>query len=218
MAMVQAVPRSLISRVDKLVTFINSTKESLCRRMVRSFFGYSHKVVKRVSENVKSSRNGHICNEHTRLESAIRKKTFDGIHLEGIEGISQEALLLLQKVAGQTGWSDWGDYDVLAPRLSKALRLSGRKLILDVYFAERDSMIGDGGSKGPLWFENCWENERDIDYSSNIVPGTNHGGIWMIKFGAIQQILDKVAMLLERDRAGRDMQEETNVPQSKVLP
>lgn len=218
MTLVQAVPRSLILRVDRLVTFINSTKESLSRRMVRSCLDFSRKIVSRVSENVKSCGHDRICNEHTRLESAIRKKTFDGIHLEGIEGISEEALLLLQKVAGQTGWSDWGDYDMLTPRLSKALRLSGRKLILDVYFAEKDSMIGDGGSKGPLWFESCWENERDIDYSSKIVSGTNHGGIWMIKFGAVQQILDKIAMLLERDRMGCNMQEETNVPQSRDLP
>lgn len=138
--------------------------------------------------------------EGTKFEYELWPHVIERAYAEGIEGISSDALLFLQKADGMTGWSDWGDYDKLVPRLAEALRAAGKRLRVDVFYAETDSVIGDAGSKGPLWFDQCWDARHRgdvIDYESRTVKDTDHDRIWDFKWGAVQEVFERVGQPIE---------------------
>ncbi|KAK3357957.1 hypothetical protein B0T25DRAFT_622549 [Lasiosphaeria hispida] len=142
--------------------------------------------------------------EGARFEDEVFPKIIERIYLEGMKGISSEAVLLLQKVDGVAGWGDWGDYDELVPRLAQALRAAGRRLRVDVFYAEKDLLIGDGGSKGPVWFDQCWrEHGGDvIDYQSRVVEGADHDGVWNLRWGAAEEVFGRAGKLGEATMSG----------------
>jgi hypothetical protein len=83
---------------------------------------------------------------------ALDRKLGDCIFGNSAVGMSNDAIMLLQRPNDDqhlSGWADWGDYDALVPRLRQALADSGRRLVVDVFFAESDAMIGNPGAAGP---------------------------------------------------------------------
>ncbi|KAK1989625.1 hypothetical protein LX36DRAFT_14506 [Colletotrichum falcatum] len=133
----------------------------------------------------------------------------DRVFSESVQGLGQEAILLLKRDGHPGYWGPWGDHDGLVALLAEAEAElgaaagggggsgGGQRLKVDVYFAEADHMIGAG--EGPRWFEDCWRAERRgglIDFSSRVVPGTDHDGIMDLRFGVFESILRQVARFL----------------------
>ncbi|KAK4123657.1 hypothetical protein N657DRAFT_671751 [Parathielavia appendiculata] len=117
--------------------------------------------------------------------SGVMRRVYD----EGVKGISEEASMLLRKGKSMKGGlGDWDDYDELVQRLREALAAAGRRLRVRVFYAEKDSVTGDGwsASKGAKWFDGCWEGAEDVvDYQSRTVQGADHDTIWGLRWGAI---------------------------------
>lgn len=133
--------------------------------------------------------------EDVKFEEEMSPKIMDRIYAEGVQGISAEAILLMQKANGSAGWSDWGDYDQLVPRLASTLRAAHRRLRIDVFYAETDSLIGNAGSKGQKWLDKCFNaqgNEDAIEYRSRVVAGADHNTVWNLKAGAAQEMFEVV--------------------------
>jgi hypothetical protein len=87
------------------------------------------------------------------------------------------------------------------PRLAEALRAEGKRLRVDVFYAENDSLIGDGGSKGPRWFDQCWDAQHCgdvIDYCRTIVTGADHDRIWNLRWGAVQKVFERIGQSVEQ--------------------
>jgi hypothetical protein len=84
----------------------------------------------------------------------------------------------------------------LVPRLAEGLRAAGRKVRLEVFYAETDTLTGDGGvaSKAGKWFDGLWEGDvRGVmEYGSRTVKGADHDGIWWLRWGAVQQVFEAV--------------------------
>lgn len=130
------------------------------------------------------------------FEERLGPKVMERIFAGGVRGVAADALVLLLKsadTAGGVGWADWGDHDRLVPLLAAALRGAGLRLKVDVFFAQSDVMIGPGGSKGPQWFDSCWNAEACdgvVEYSSTTVQGADHDGIWNIRWGVPQTVFE----------------------------
>ncbi|KAI7596789.1 hypothetical protein KC346_g14991, partial [Hortaea werneckii] len=112
---------------------------------------------------------------------------------------NEEALLGLKK--GKA--SDWGvcdDYEAFVQLCAQqeqqrqTANMDGDKLHVQMYFAENDIMIGEGGRD---YFHNSWKQsgvEELIDVESKILPGTNHDtAILDPKKGALKHIFEQVA-------------------------
>lgn len=86
--------------------------------------------------------------EGAEFKDKLWPEVIERIYAEGIKSISADAVLFMKKGVGLPGWSDWGDYNTFVPRLIESLRAAGKRLSVDVFYAENDSIIG--GSEGPL--------------------------------------------------------------------
>jgi hypothetical protein len=132
-----------------------------------------------------------------KLEEQLRPHIITRVYADGVKGVGTDAILLMHKVNGTAGhgWSDWGDYDVLVPRLVEILREKGKRLTVDVWYAEKDWMIGDGGeSKGAKWFDQCWDEEKCgdvVEYRRAVVKGADHDGIWNLRWGCVQTVFER---------------------------
>ncbi|KAH8912906.1 hypothetical protein BR93DRAFT_942658 [Coniochaeta sp. PMI_546] len=178
-SLVQVLPAGLIGQMDKLVTLVNNHILPLVGTSAALSVGVSQPSV---AEDVK-------------FEEEMSPKIMDRVYAEGVQGISAEAILLMQKANGSAGWSDWGDYDKLVPRLASALRAAHRRLRIDVFYAETDSLIGNAGSKGQKWLDKCFNaqgNEDAIEYRSRVVEGTDHNTVWNLKWGAAQEMFEVI--------------------------
>jgi hypothetical protein len=84
----------------------------------------------------------------------------------------------------------------LVPRLVEGLRAVDRRVRLEVFYAETDTLTGDGGvaSKAGKWFDGLWAGDvRDVvEYGSRTVKGADHDGIWWLRWGAVQQVFEAV--------------------------
>ncbi|RFU79340.1 alpha beta hydrolase fold family [Trichoderma arundinaceum] len=190
MSIIQSLPASVIGSVDKVARLINNH----IGPFVGASLGFSSSFVTKLMP-VPPQQGCAVLDEEARLEEELWPAVIKRIYSEGIQGTSSDAILLMQKGGGMAGWSDWGDYDTLIPRLADALRVSGRRLRVDVFYAENDFMIGGGHSKGAKWFDGCWDaqNCRDvIDYCSAAVKGADHDGIWRLRWGVPQKVLEKI--------------------------
>lgn len=190
MSLVQILPGTLVNQADKFARLINNQIGPL----IGSSTVFTAKLVAKLIPSSTPHADGQVPeqSEEVKLEEGLWSAIINRIYADGIEGLSAEAVLLTQKAGDPGGWSDWGDYDKLVPRLAELLRSQGKKLRVDVFYAEKDIMIGDGGSKGPLWFDKCWQADgvNDvIDFHSETVKGADHDGIWTFKQGAIQALL-----------------------------
>ncbi|KND94707.1 hypothetical protein TOPH_00024 [Tolypocladium ophioglossoides CBS 100239] len=189
MSITKALPESVIAQVDKFATFINNNVGP----MLSTSFGFSQTLVSLAS--TKQQPGPADADEDVKFEEALGPRLQNFVFSHGIHGMSQEALLLMQRAEGVSGWGDWSDYDEVVPRLAEVLRAAGRRLGIDVFFAETDDMIGNAGSKGPKWFDSCWESEQGrgvIEYTSTDVSGANHDTIWNLRFGAMSKVFAKI--------------------------
>jgi hypothetical protein len=188
MALVSALPCALVGRFDSIARLANA---------------YVAPVGAAVARLVPSSATRHPDPERegASREDALLAHAMRRAFAEGVRGLGADALLFMRKVPGAAagGWGDWGDYDTLAPRLAEALRAAGvGRLTLDVFFAEEDVMVGDAGTKGPMWFDGIWKGDDlsdVINYNSRVVEGTDHDSIWSLRWGVPQTVIEMVGQL-----------------------
>ncbi|KAK5657630.1 hypothetical protein OQA88_2702 [Cercophora sp. LCS_1] len=196
MSLVNIFPATLVNQTDKFVRLVNNH----IGPMIGTSMGFTANAIAKLVPSPSSQGEGQVPegSEEVKLEETLWPKIMNQVYEDGVEGISSEALLLMQKTGNTGGWSDWGDYDMLIPRLADLFRAQGRKLKVDIFYAEKDTLIGDGGSKGPLWFDKCWQADglRDaITFQSETVKGADHDGIWTFKQGTIQALFERIVAL-----------------------
>ena len=117
-----------------------------------------------------------------------------------MQGLGQDALLLLKREEYPGCWGSWGDYDSLVPLLAQLERercgdnpSATTPLRVAVYFAESDIMIGTAA--GPTWFDHCWRAEQRgdcINYSSTTIARSNHDDILALRHGVIGRIFQDI--------------------------
>ncbi|KAF6817203.1 hypothetical protein CPLU01_13650 [Colletotrichum plurivorum] len=191
MSITHALPNSLLGQVDKLVSLfsvvsapVSDTSFGLTSAFGR-WFGAQPS-----GENAATT----APNPEAAFAEALGYKVADFIYARPIHGISQESILLLQKAEGASGWADWGDYDTLVPLLRRALAEKNRRLMVDCFFSQTDSMIGDPGTAGPEWFTSCWgqdgKDDDVIQFSSRVIDGADHDSIWGTEFGVARDVFD----------------------------
>ncbi|EFQ28237.1 hypothetical protein CGRA01v4_11845 [Colletotrichum graminicola] len=140
------------------------------------------------------------------FEQAIWKRVIDKVFAGSVQGLSEEAVLLLKRAEHPGYWGSWEDHDQLVTLLAeKEAELGaggppadGARLKVDVYFAEEDHMIGT--REGPRWFEDCWRAERRgdrIDFSSCVVSGADHDTIVDLEFDVFERIFRQVGWMDE---------------------
>jgi hypothetical protein len=188
MTVTNMLPAQALAQFDKMVSFF----QSKVAPMTGASMGVSQALWSMVTP--KSVLPEHVT-EDAKFEDAVFPKIIDYLHGQNIHGISDEAIFLMQKVEGASGWGSWGDYDELAPRLADALRSTGRRLEMDVFFAEKDNMIGDAGNAGPAWFTKCWQREEEdwpIVCKTDVVEGADHNTVWALTWKAAECVLQKI--------------------------
>jgi len=207
MSVVQTFPPGMLKQTDKLVKFITN----YAAPSVGYVSGLSSATMKKLRSapepipSISSSATQEGTDqEQVELERRLQTGLFKRIHAENIYGVSTDAMVLMQKDGdGQStaslGWGDWGDYDGLVPRLAEQLRARGfggsdnrLRLRVDMFYAESDIMVGDGGTKGPKWFDALWTDTDVFDYRSTTTEGTNHDEIWDLKSGITRRVLECV--------------------------
>ncbi|KAK2593712.1 hypothetical protein QQS21_008577 [Conoideocrella luteorostrata] len=187
MSIIQTLPASILGDYDKFAKFTNNSTLGFS---VNSSVG----LVGKLMPTTHKASNKVVDREDVAFEENLWPKIIDRIHAESVQGFSSDAVLFMQKVPGSSGWSSWGDVDVLVPRLGAALSAAGKRLRVDVFYAERDFMIGKGCSKGPLWFDHCWlQCNRDvIDYHSKTIAGADHNRIWNLRWGVMDEVFARI--------------------------
>ncbi|OIW32563.1 hypothetical protein CONLIGDRAFT_630243 [Coniochaeta ligniaria NRRL 30616] len=193
LSVVKLLPAGLIGQADKLARLVNNH----IAPVIGTSTALSLSVVAKMSSatllNESGGRQGDA--EDVKLEEGMGPKIMERIYAEGVQGLSSEAVLLMQKVGSEPGWGDWGDYDELVPRLASKLRAAGERVRVDVFYAEKDSLIGNGGSKGPKWMDECWSApgcDDVIEYRSRVVEGADHDTVWNLRWGAVQEMFTRV--------------------------
>ncbi|KXX82332.1 hypothetical protein MMYC01_201299 [Madurella mycetomatis] len=219
LSILQHLPVSVLANTDKFARLVNNhigptlgasfgfTLDILVKLVPASFMKESNVV----NDDNDANGGANAEPEGASFEEEIWASIIDRVYADGVQGISVEAVLLMQRIDGVDGWGDWGDYDKFVPRLAEALRAAGMRLRVDVFYAEKDHMIGDGGSKGPLWFDQCWnETSRGgvIDYQSRTVKGADHDRIWNLRWGTMQEVFERIGEPVGGDasNAGEEMQ------------
>jgi hypothetical protein len=123
------------------------------------------------------------------FEEGVRDQIVKRIFSESVAGLGEETQVVLRNGVEKDGWSDWGDFDVLAPRLAQALReIGSARLKIDVFFAEKDNMIGNAGSKGCQWLEECWRDLDGVEFESRTVEGADHDCVWDQRWGVMESV------------------------------
>jgi len=191
LAAVQSLPAGVVGQTDKLARLINNhigPSLGIC-------FGFSASLIASCMPATPKDANRPELREGTEREEELWPEMLRHIYADPVKGLGEDAVMLLQKASAKSGWSDWGDYDLLVPKLVEALRTAGRRLTVDVFYAENDFLIGDAGSKGPRWFDQCWsvpEYGDVIEYSQTTVQGADHDRMWNLRWGAAQTALERV--------------------------
>ncbi|KAJ6786229.1 hypothetical protein PWT90_04901 [Aphanocladium album] len=207
MRVVQSLPAAMIGRSDTLMRFMKSTVNPAIgagASAVSSLLG----VVTRsagAAPQPDSGADGGAPLTDGQMEMRMRPTLLNKAYTENLEGMGTDAVLMMQKVpdAAHGGWSDWGgDYEAYVPRLVEALRASGKTLTVDVFHAEKDSMVGDYGQRGQAWFDACWAADRCangvITYGASCVEGADHDLVWAIKYGVPEKVFGKVGQREEK--------------------
>ncbi|WAO84810.1 Hypothetical protein NCS54_00203800 [Fusarium falciforme] len=189
MTLTQAIPNSVMAHTDKVIGFVNST----LLPVISTSTGFSQTFV----NLTKSSQPDASGDPDAKFEESLAQKQFKLIHSENIRGMSHESIFLMQKIKEVDGWGDWRDYDDLKPKLVEALkRTTTKPLTMDVFFAEKDHMVGDAAAQGPEWFEKCWnaEEAKDvISYSSTVLSGADHETAWSIGLGVPKRVFERIS-------------------------
>ena len=198
LSIVQALPSRVIAQSDKLARLIHNHVGPSIGASIGSSAALVAKLAPASTAAPSEDTRDGVGWEGVRTEEDLRPQVFDRLYAEGVQGISTDSLLVMQKVEGKDGrgWGDWGDYDVLVPRLAEALRGRTRRLAVDVLYAEKDWLIGDGGeSKGAKWFDQCWDPAKFgdvIEFRRRMVKGADHDGIWNLRWGAAQEVYGRI--------------------------
>lgn len=82
----------------------------------------------------------------------------------------------MKRMEPASGWSDWGDYYTLVPRLAAVLRSRAQRHVVEAFLGETDYIGGDASSKGLEWFNQCRKSVSEADHgpikiSSTVVKG-----------------------------------------------
>ncbi|KAG6020956.1 hypothetical protein E4U41_002671 [Claviceps citrina] len=186
MAVTQSLPRVLIEQTDKLASLVSTVSAPI----MSTSFGLAGVFVAPTS--------GPSVDPEVAFEEALRPRNMKFVYSGAVHGLSQDAVLLMKRTESTSGWGDWGDYDELIPRLAEKLRPNRQPLRVEVFLGESDLMIGNPGSKGPEWFNACWERARQdgddspIQFSSSVVQGADHDTVWDLKWGTVQRVFQEV--------------------------
>ena len=219
LALLQSLPAGVISHTDKLVRLVGGhvapalgTSAGVLGRLGGAsalWSGATATATTTAAAGVGASSSeggggGAGAEGAVKEEERVWPGVLRRIYEEGVVGVSDDALLLLQKGAGaETGWGGWGDYDGLVPRLADGLRAAGRRVRLEVFYAETDTLTGDGGvaSKAGKWFDGLWEGDVQdvVEYGSRTVRGADHDGIWWLRWGAVRQVFEGARKVEEHD-------------------
>ncbi|KAF6807202.1 hypothetical protein CPLU01_15821 [Colletotrichum plurivorum] len=193
MSMTHALPNALLGQVDKLVSLFSVVSAPVLDTSfgLTSAFGRWFGAQPSGEGAAATAPDPAVA-----FAEALDPKLVDFINARPIHGMSQEAILLLQKTEGASGWADWGDYNTLVPRLRHALAEKGRRLVVECFFSQTDSMIGNPGTAGPEWFKSCWKKDgRDddvIQFSCRVIDGTDHNSIWAMEFGVARDVFERI--------------------------
>lgn len=136
----------------------------------------------------------------------ISKLTTKYFFAEDARGGTEEAKLCL-KMGGQNLWLICEDYKEYVKSLLKretersTTTGTDRKLRMQVYYAESDMLIGEGGKK---YFDECWktpEVSKYVDFNSQTLSETNHETI-IADFdkSALPAIFDEIKSLAAESR------------------
>lgn len=149
----------------------------------------------------------------------VRELIMTYVFAESTDGASADAQLFLKR-PHTTTWCmpglPWSDLDSFIPLLEALIERekqqndATRKWAVDVYHAESDNMVGEKGGK---FFDKCWrayhgsvaypgasqlaptateQQDKDIEYRSEVVPGTDHNYLMNPAFGASEKWLKRV--------------------------
>ncbi|UPK91988.1 hypothetical protein LCI18_002923 [Fusarium solani-melongenae] len=189
MTLTQAIPNGVMAHADKVIGFVNST----LLPVISTSAGFSQTFVN-LTKSSQPDANG---DPDAKFEESLAPKQFKLIHSESIRGMSHESIFLMQNIKEIDGWGDWKDYDDLKPKLVEALkRTTTKPLSMDVFFAEKDHMVGAAATQGPEWFEKCWnaEEAKDvISYSSTVLSGADHETAWSIALGVPKRVFERIS-------------------------
>ncbi|KAI8631750.1 hypothetical protein F5Y19DRAFT_424702 [Xylariaceae sp. FL1651] len=185
------LPDALVGNFDRIVHFFNSN--------VGPTLKFSGDLVPSLGGGSDFLRPG-ADPDAVRFEESLYPELGRRINAEDISGIGQDALLLLKRTEHPEYWGSWGDYDKLVPLLAEVEReryaaatSATSTLKIDVFFAESDHIIGT--TAAPTWFNDCWRLEQRSDriqYSSVVVPKSNHDTILALRYGVFERILQSM--------------------------
>lgn len=181
----QSLPAGIIGQTDKMARLINNHVGPLVGTSIGLILGLVAKLSP-PSHHVSENASGEAS-----FEDQIWPAIVERMYAEGVRGIADDAVLVMQKHGGKVGWSNWGDYDTLVPRLAEVLRAAGRRLKVDVFYAENDHLIGSENSKGRRWFDDCWgvpQGSDIISFHCMTVNRADHDEIWSMRFDAIYSV------------------------------
>jgi pimeloyl-ACP methyl ester carboxylesterase len=177
-----SLPSSLIAQTGRMTSFVNST--------LGPVLGVSAAVSGSVPRPWIRAKSAGREGPDVDFEEGIREGVMNQHVFAGnVLGLGQETQVLLRNGAEKCGWSDWGDYDTLAPRLAEAVRgVGGARLKVDLFFAEKDYMIGDAGGAGSTWLESCWRDVDGVEFASETVKNADHDGVWDLRWDVMERV------------------------------
>ncbi|KAM0340152.1 hypothetical protein ACHAPU_010644 [Fusarium lateritium] len=186
--LIQSLPNSIMGQADKVIGFVAGT------------LGPAFAPSAGIGEIIKGSFGpgtgaSDVSSPDAALEESLESKLFSFVQSESIKGFSDELQFLMQKVEGITGWGDWLDYDDLMPKLAEVLKKADRKLSVEVFYGEQDSLIGAHGTRGTEWLDSCWEGDSIkgvVTYKAQAVKETDHDTIWSIRRGVPEKVLKNI--------------------------
>ncbi|TWU72037.1 hypothetical protein ED733_001494 [Metarhizium rileyi] len=194
MSITQSLPKALIAQTGKLASLVATVSAP----MVSTSFGISDFLIGLVgAESPAEQAAASEADRQVLFEDALQPRMIKFVYRESVHGLSQDAIVLMKRIESGSGWSDWGDYDTLVPRLADVLRCRGQRLVVEVFLGETDFMVGDAGSKGPEWFNQCWKAVSDaddspIDYSCTVVKGSDHNTTWNLRWGIPERVFRRL--------------------------
>ena len=205
----QYLPRGLIAKADVLASTINTYVAPVLGPVAQSSMAiatslnFGSKPID-PGAGAPTEEEKETWRRMAKSEETVWEDLMTHMNKESLKGISTDAVMLARKADGmrENGWSDWGDYDALMPKFAEIFRARQAKLKVDIYFAEKDFMIGDAGTKGPIWFDSIWKQEPTdwIDFHSEYVKGTDHDNIFFLRFGAIRKVFENIRPLESEGR------------------
>ncbi|KAI0438926.1 hypothetical protein F4803DRAFT_71417 [Xylaria telfairii] len=191
------LPSAVVGGYNHVVKFVQTNIASAVQ-----FSGGVSAIVPSLSQSPSNSLAPGVDADAVALEESLFPELVNHINREDMQGLGQDALLLLKRDEHPGCWGSWGDYDSLVPLLAQLERErcsanpgAARPLRVAIYFAESDIMIG--ASAGPAWFDHCWRAEQrddSINYSSTTIAGTNHDNLLALRHGVIGRIFQDVCL------------------------